>query len=78
MIKLKKKNHTTSIILVLKLMFTTPHHDKQIGDLTNKRYSGLKYSERWINSIQIFETASSIEKHDSVFIIMSQKNSKQP
>ena len=36
--KVKEKYYTTLIILVLKLMFTTPH-DKQIGDLTNKRYS---------------------------------------
>ena len=37
---------------------------------------GLNYSKGWINLIQILETIGSIEKHDSVFIMMSWKNSK--
>ena len=37
----------------------------------------LEHSERWINLVWILETTGSVEKHDSIFIIMSQKNSKQ-
>ena len=39
---------------------------------------GLNYSKGWINPILIFKTTGSIEKHNSVFIILSQKNSEQP
>ena len=38
---------------------------------------GLRHSKRWVDSIKIFETTGSIEKHHSVLIIMSWKYSEQ-
>ena len=38
-----------SIILVLKIMFTT-YHNERIGNLANKDIR-FGYSKRWINSI---------------------------
>ena len=56
-------------------MFTT-YHDKQIGDLTNK---GIRFKTAKDGLILFkYLKQQALLKNMTVFIIMSQKNSKQP